>query len=876
MSKKNIKYYVITVLTTSIILFIIFFLKHLYPFGTHSLLTGDLLQQNTPFLYNFYDVITGKTNIFFNQLISSGSNNFYESIVEIVNPINYILLLFGRSKIYLNINLLFIIYIVLTALTCNIVLNKLNSNNRYINIALSILYSFSAYTAYMYQVIRWMYLPLLFPLFILAYRQLLTKDKGIYYSLLVGYFFILGTQNAFSLMLFVLFSSFIYIFLFVDKEKRRKKFCLLGIYTFLGVLFSSIALIPNIDNILNSTRSIYNKGYIDALKDFSLNDLFERFYIIFNPMVIIYMVFNWKNKNKTFKFLKYLLIFLYFTSLFSATNFLWHMGSYMCFPLRYGYIISFINTLFLSYIIDKKQKIIIQNNNLSVICSILSFIFLACICFLAIRYGVYISKKFTSLAIFIYSKFSIYIIVIMMILAFLSALLIYLIKNKKIFIYMILIYSIVIGFSLFYISVYSRSNNNEYILLNELYLKNDDNNDNRFIDARMKDNGIFNLNSAMVSRYNSIAGYLPSGNLKYYTFMKKIGYSENWVKNTSIGGTIVSDALFRNKYYFVPNSKIINKQLYNKINSYDDYTLYDTEYILPFGFTINENSHKVDDNISLKNQNTMSEQILNQSFDFYEEFNTINSNIDSDNKIIKTDINKESGIEYNIYINNSAILYFEGNNDPFHYKIYVNDQLFDNTTNLTMFDSNAIIELGTFKEEYINIKIIMNDVDSIFIPSIASIDVNNFIDSINNYSNNNLKLKGNTITGTINAKTDNQTLLVDIANISGWSATKNGKKSEITNAYNGLIGIKLNKGKNKIVIKFVPKGIKLGFIVSLLSIVLLILFSNYKKLIDKISKFKIISITYYAVFSVFTLILYVIPVLFRIIYILKFIIKKII
>ena len=92
----------------------------------------------------------------------------------------------------------------------------------------------------------------------------------------------------------------------------------------------------------------------------------------------------------------------------------------------------------------------------------------------------------------------------------------------------------------------------------------------------------------------------------------------------------------------------------------------------------------------------------------------------------------------------------------------------------------------------------------------------------------------------------------------------------------GVICIKLNKGKNKIVIKFVPKGIKLGFIVSLLSIVLLILFSNYKKLIDKISKFKIISITYYAVFSVFTLILYVIPVLFRIIYILKFIIKKII
>ena len=871
MSKKNIKYYGITILITSIILFIIFILKHLYPFGGHSLLTGDLWQQNTPFLYNFYDVITGKTNIFFNQLISSGSNNFYESIVEIVNPINYILLLFGRSKIYLNINLLFIAYIVLTALTCNIVLNKLNPKNKYINIALSILYAFSAYTAYMYQVIRWMYLPLLFPLFILAYMRLLNKEKGLCYSLFVCYFFVLGIQNAFSLVLFILFSSFIYIFIFIDKEKRRKKFCLLGIYTFLGVLLSSFALIPNIDNILNSTRSIYNKGYIDALKDFSLNDLFERFYIIFNPFVIIYMFVNWKNKDKTIKFFKYLLIFLYFTSLFSATNFLWHMGSYMCFPLRYGYIIAFINTLFLSYIIGQKQKSIIKNKILSTICIILLFIFLAVTCFLAIRYGSKISQGFTTLAIFVYSKSSIYIITIMMILVFLSALLIYLLKNKKIFIYLLLIYSIVIGFSLFYISIYSRSDNSDYALLNKLYLENKDNSY-----TRMKDNGIFNLNSAMVSRYNSIAGYLPSGNLKYYTFMKKIGYSENWVKNTSIGGTIVSDALFRNKYYFINNSEDINKQLYNKINSYDDYTLYETKYTLPFGFIINENPYIIDEDISLKNQNTISKQILNQSFDFYEEFNTINSNIDSNNKIIKIDTNEESGIEYNIYINNSSILYFEGNNDPFHYKIYINNQLFDNTDNLTMFDSNVILKLGTFKEESINIKVIMSDADSISIPTIASIDVNSFIDSINNYSNDYLKINGNTITGTINAETDDQTLLVDVANIKGWSATKNGKRSEITDAYNGLISIKLDKGKNEIVIKFIPKGIKLGLIVSLLSLILLILFSKYKNIIDKISKFKIISIAYYAVLGVFTLILYLVPILFRIAYILKMIIKSII
>ncbi len=64
---------------------------------------------------------------------------------------------------------------------------------------------------------------------------------------------------------------------------------------------------------------------------------------------------------------------------------------------------------------------------------------------------------------------------------------------------------------------------------------------------------------------------------------------------------------------------------------------------------------------------------------------------------------------------------------------------------------------------------------------------------------------------------------------SGWSATLNGKKVKIEKVDNGFMAIKINKGENKIVFKYISPGFKLGVIVTLLSLFLLVIYIIFTK-----------------------------------------------
>ena len=51
----------------------------------------------------------------------------------------------------------------------------------------------------------------------------------------------------------------------------------------------------------------------------------------------------------------------------------------------------------------------------------------------------------------------------------------------------------------------------------------------------------------------------------------------------------------------------------------------------------------------------------------------------------------------------------------------------------------------------------------------------------------------------------------------GFKVTNNGKKTNIIKVNNGMIGIKINKGKNNILVTYEPKGLKTGLIISIIS-----------------------------------------------------------
>ena len=73
--------------------------------------------------------------------------------------------------------------------------------------------------------------------------------------------------------------------------------------------------------------------------------------------------------------------------------------------------------------------------------------------------------------------------------------------------------------------------------------------------------------------------------------------------------------------------------------------------------------------------------------------------------------------------------------------------------------------------------------------------------------------------------TTNQTIAIyQIPYDEGFTATRNNKKVELENVDNGFIGIPLEKGENKIEVKYLPKGLKEGILISILSLAVYLIY----------------------------------------------------
>ena len=350
-SRKTWQATALTALCSVALFCLLFSYKKMYPFGDGSVAITDLYSQYLPLLYHFYDVVTGQKNLFLDFSVSGGANLYADTINEVLNPFNYVLLLFGRDRIYQAVNVLVLLYSTASAVTAHIFLEKTASGRRFQNVALAVCYACCGYMAYNYQIIKWMIFPVIFPLFCLALLRLLREKKGGWYTVLLAWQLMLSIQLGFMTLLFSLFAGAIWLYTCERKENRTKKMGCMGIDTLIGICISAAVLLPSAILLLQSARSGENLSYFGVMERHGLDDLFERLFQIANPVLIGLLFASgcfWKRKRRSAaeqethsaaeRFWLYLTGFLWLTVLLEPANLLWHMGSYVCFPVRYGYM----------------------------------------------------------------------------------------------------------------------------------------------------------------------------------------------------------------------------------------------------------------------------------------------------------------------------------------------------------------------------------------------------------------------------------------------------------------------------------------------------------------------------------------------------------
>lgn len=730
---------------------------------------------------------------------------------------------------------MFLIYIYLSAITCNYTLNKLFKKNKKINILLSIIYSISPFTIYMYQIIRWMYFPVLFPLLILSLKKLLEEEKSIGYVFIITYYAMLNVQFTFELLLFIIFGVVLYIFKNVKKDERKRKILVLGIYTILALLISSIILLPNITNIISSQRSSLNDSYFDVINTkniFSTMDLFDRIFLIFNPIFISVILKQIINKKLNLKDnLLIMIILLTITAIYSPSNLLWHMGSYMCFPVRYSYIISFLHVLYISKYLDiniKKDKI----NIIDIILLLINIIIFSLVLIMVYKYNKEIIEAFESFYLSYFKKETAYKIGNISILILISSTLIIFIKNNKLKYTLANLLIIILAFSNLYYGLSNTSEyNKEYESLQKKQLKQENNL------TRTKIKTSYNSNAALVDRNPSLQGFLPTISKTYVKSNEEWGYGNNYIINGTNGGTIFSDNLLRIENYLDYDIDF-PKQLFTKESNY-----YKSNYIFPFGIIVDNKINKYNDKETglLNYQKTISKEILGENI-----FDVLNNNFKF----------KDKTLVMNIHITTPKILYLEYESEM-KYNIGINNKRID----FMRTETPTIVYLGCFENEDVEISLIPYEEKSNYIrPKVATLDVEKYNELIKSYNKDLVKIKDNKITGKVEIN-ENKLLFIQIPNIEGWTLKINGKTEKIINTAKGYIGINLKNGKNNIELTFIPKNLTVGIILSIIGLLLLLIISKLKKIIIS-SKIK--SIAYYLYLTlvfILTLFIYIIPII---------------
>ena len=838
------KKYIVTSIVILGVLSVIFFIKGYYPFGSQSIIWSDMHEQITAMYYHFYDSIYNSKSLFV-DFNSGGAINFVGVLAYyILSPFTLIILFFPRELIDNAVSIIVALKILLSGLTClyfiSKTFNKIDDNYK---IILSLLYAFSSYSLTLYIITPWIDIVYLFPMLLLGLKKLLDLKSSKLYIITLSISLICSFYITFIVLLFIIFSSFLYLYIF-KKENIKKAIFHLGVATIISILIASVILIPSFIQIFASQRASINLAEIVNSKFGPLSDKIA--YLFGSTILIVFsllILLNFKKHKKFTIFLFLNLLLLGLPLIIEPINKMWHFGSYVYFCYRYGFIIVLFLIIgagyYLTNLDSMKKYPIIVSKIIPLLLLIITFIVMFVI-FYKYRFRIFLaidSLTFTRDKIALLSLFFVSLLI------FITVLILFFTNKKEsnftiIFLYIITISQILFN-SYFYFNKYdSNYLNNQYNWMEEIYdinlLK-----DKYYV---KETNRILISNYGMVSDIRTFSNFTSLVDKTNYETMIMLGYDSYGNDTEAIGGNLFTDIILAQKY--IISDRKISDSYYHYVNDIDNY-LYIYEFSnLPFGFVINNNS-------SIKNaKNSM------------EASNIIYNSITNNDNIF--DIEKLDALENKYFISGKKRLYldidFNINDKRNNYNlfdIYVNGNLLYQSIPNT--NRNGTLYLGEFLDEEVEIKIVSLKENNIKDINLGILDLQKIDDFLNNYGKNvDIEFNHNKMIISTNGN-NNDLLFLPITYLDNYKCSTH----EIFRVYDNFIGIKLHDGENIIEISFIPKGFIIGIIISFIGIVFFIIWERY---LYKLNLTLLNNIFYYIYLILFILLVsfyyIVLPILF--------------
>lgn len=820
--KRFVHYFLAFLIPICIFLFAMY-LMDIYPFGDISFRITDAISQYPAFFEGLKD------GDLFTFKIGMGTNFYTIWTTYLASPLSLLYLFFENYQFDTFFVILILLKIGLIGLNMNILLNYGKMRNKY-SLIFSTIYALSGFVSLYYFNYQFLDALYMLPLIMIGIDKIVHDNKNLMYFITLTLMIIFHYYTAYMICIFsVIYFFFLLINSELDKKSKKKRIIKFFITSLFCGLCSSFITIPSIYSLMQG-RSTYYSGidYFSFNKDglslfYNLtsgntfitdltNTTAPVFITLFILILIVYLFFD-KTTTKKYKISMAIILFIYFISLsFNLFYYGWHV-----FQHPVGLPGRFVFTFNCFFVLIAYKIFIDKNIEISFRKKIIISIFIIILFGISFLYKIYN----VNLSIILIDKRYVLVFILNLLTVIFY---IFFIKNKKLIIltFFLVILEILINvICSFNVSFAYINYENLYVSENNKNIKEISNYIKKLNNDEFYRMEIYEAyNSGMLYGYNGASYYASLYNINLNSFVQN--NHANFLHDFN-GHSLVY------KPYFLFDSLISLNYVLNYFNDNNEMQVYYNPYVInSLGFMV---SDKNKDDLVRPIENVVDTYTLltNYKLELKELTPTkkLVNVIEDDGvfKIKNMNMDGEVFLEYEIledslvYLNQLHGFYFENMDTNFKknsyelINLYLNDEKVPNVFevkkgDIVRMDITLPKELGILPEPIESLKYVDKEL------------FKNIIEYLNQNTIKNLEFSSDGFTGSLHFAEDKGLLLLTIPYDENIEIYANGKKYNTSKYLGGIIGVELERGEYQIKFKYRIKGLKMGIILSLNSLVI--------------------------------------------------------
>ena len=214
----------------------------------------------------------------------------------------------------------------------------------------------------------WIDAAFMFPFLIVALLHMFRTGKWLPYFLMLTYTLLLSIYISYMVFMFLLFIGFLYLAFIQPKDTRKMAIIRYGVTSVLALAASAVINVPTVFYMFRSTRyaikseettldsilKIFNTTTTYSTTKLTIILLVTAIFLAF----LVIMAVNCKKHKKECAFFGLSALLLVLPVFFENINLIWHLGSYVSFPLRYMYMLIFMLVCTGAFVLQNTKDIL--------------------------------------------------------------------------------------------------------------------------------------------------------------------------------------------------------------------------------------------------------------------------------------------------------------------------------------------------------------------------------------------------------------------------------------------------------------------------------------------------------------------------------------